>query len=335
MSQPLFSIVSAAYDQGPYLEAMLDSVAAQTCLDAELIVVDDGSTDDTPAVLRTWCAGPAAARLRRVATARIPNAGQSAALEFGFAQAQGRWICLLDADDRFLPEKLARLAEAIAQAPEAGMIVHPMHVVDAAGHRTGELRPKAARMAAGDLRAQVRRDARIAVPGTSAIALRADVLAAMLPMPTRAYKTMADAYLPLAASLLAPVHVIAEPLAEYRMHATGAHLVSLRSPEGLARWLEIQSLIARHLGIAPALDRNVTFARNAFAWAKLTRSWAAGLARFPRLAALTLADAAMPATRRLPLLAAWTVMACAPRPLFERLWGRYLIEATGWSRLTR
>ncbi len=335
MSPPLFSIVSAAYNQGLYLDAMLDSVAAQTCRDVELIVVDDGSADDTAERLREWCHSSAAHGLRRVTTARIPNSGQSVALEYGFSLAHGRWICLLDADDRFVPGKLACLEQAIAEAPAAGMIVHPMYVVDAAGRRTGELRPKAARLLGGDLRDQVRWDARIAVPGTSAIALRADLLTAMLPMPTRAYKTMADAYLPLAASLLAPVHVVAEPLAEYRMQPSGAHLQSLRSPAGLERWLEIQALIARHLGIGGALDRNVTFARNAFALAKLTRSWTAGLARYPRLAALTLADAAMPPLRRLPLAAAWTLMACAPRPLFERLWGRYLVEATGWSRLTR
>jgi hypothetical protein len=332
---PLFSVVSAAYNQGLYLDPMLDSVAGQTCRDLELIVVDDGSTDDTPERLAGWCRGSDARRLHRVASVRIPNSGQSAALEYGFSLARGRWVCLLDADDRFLPEKLARLEQAVCDVPDAGMIVHPMYVVDSAGRRTGELRPKAARLLGGDLRARVRRDARIAVPGTSAIAIRADVLRAILPMPTRAYKTMADAYLPLAASLLAPVHVIPEPLAEYRMHPSGAHLESLRSPAGLERWLEVQSLIARHLGIAAALERNVTFARNAFALAKLTRSWGEGLARFPRLAALTLTDAAMPAARRLPLAAAWTLMACAPRALFERLWGRYLVEATGWSRLAR
>jgi Glycosyl transferase family 2 len=335
MTPPLFSVVSAAYNQAPYLEAMLDSVAAQTCRDAELIVVDDGSTDDTPERLHAWRLAHRKAGLSRVVMVRIENAGQSAALEYGFSLARGRWICLLDADDVFLPEKLTRLARASSEAPEAGMIVHPMHVVDADGRRTGEVRPKAARLLGGDLRQQVRRDARIAVPGTSAIALRADLVERMLPMPTRQYKTMADAYLPLAASLLAPVHVIDEPLAEYRMQPGGAHLQSLRSPDGLARWLEVQSLIARHLGIPCALDRNVTFARNAFALAKLTRSWAEALARYPRLAALTLADAAMPPVRRLPLAAAWTLMACAPRPLFERLWGRYLVEATGWSRLSR
>jgi len=332
---PYFSVVSAAYNQAPFVTPMLDSVAGQTRRDAELIVVDDGSTDDTPARLERWCAGPGPARLAAVATLRIPNAGQSGALERGFGLARGEWICLLDADDVFLPHKLERLGEAIAAAPVAGMIVHPMLVVDERGRRTGEMRPKAARLVGGDLRSRVRHDARVAVPGTSAIAIRADVLRAMLPMPTRAYKTMADAYLPLAASLLAPVAVIAEPLAEYRMHGAGAHLASLRSPDGLRRWLEIQALIARHLGIPSAMARNVTFARNGFALTKLTGSWGAGLARVPRLAALTLADRAMPPVRRLALAALWTFMACAPRPLFERCWDRYLVEATGWSRVAQ
>ncbi|HEX5385656.1 MAG TPA: glycosyltransferase [Gemmatimonadales bacterium] len=335
MNGPLFSIVCAVHDQAKYIDAMVVSVEHQRFDAYELIVVDDGSTDGTPERLRHAAERWAAARRNRFEILRIPNCGQSAALEHGFARACGRYVALLDGDDVFHPWKLGRLRAAILTDPTAGMLVHPLDVLDEQGTRTGEMRPRGARMLHGDLRAQVRRDARIAVPGTSAITIRADVLRAILPMPTREFRTMADAYLPLAASLVAPVHVIDQPLAGYRMHDAGAHLASLRAPDGLERWLAIQRRIAGHLGLEDAMARNVTFARNAFALAKLTESWPAGLARYPHLARLTLADVAMPPMRRLPLLAAWTAMACAPRPLFARLWARYLTEAAGWSSTTR
>ncbi len=329
MNGPLFSIVVTAYNQAPFLAAMLRSIEDQTCRDFELIVVDDGSVDETLVLLRAWRQRFARTEPNRVILDRIDNSGQSAALEHGFGLAAGRYVCLLDADDLFLPWKLECLAAAALADPEAGMLVHPMYVVDEGGTRTGDIRPKAARLAHGDLRAQVRRDARTAVPGTSAITLKADLLDRMLPMPTRNFKTMADAYLPLAASLLAPVHVLSEPLAEYRMHQDGAHLRSLISPGGLAAWLDVQWAVARHLGIEPAMRRNPTYARNAFVLARLTRGWVEGLFQYPRLAAATLGDSAFGAARRLQLLAWWTLLACSPQDLFERQWRWFLERMAG------
>lgn len=101
-SAPRVSVIIAAYNAADTLEATLASVAAQTFRDFELVAVDDGSTDATPALLARFAQTHAWARW-----IRQDNAGAAAARERAIATARGTLIAFLDADDLWLPEKLA------------------------------------------------------------------------------------------------------------------------------------------------------------------------------------------------------------------------------------
>ena len=94
------SIVIPLYNKAPYVRRALDSIAAQTFTDFELIVIDDGSTDDGAAIVEKYLD-------RRFRLIRQANAGPGAARNVGIAQARGEFIAFLDADDEWLPNYLA------------------------------------------------------------------------------------------------------------------------------------------------------------------------------------------------------------------------------------
>jgi glycosyltransferase involved in cell wall biosynthesis len=104
------SVVMAVYNGGPDLAATLDSVLAQTETDFELIVIDDGSTDDTPDTLRQY-----ASRDSRMRVLPQPNAGLTASLIRGCAEARAHIIARQDAGDRSLPERFARQVALLAE----------------------------------------------------------------------------------------------------------------------------------------------------------------------------------------------------------------------------
>lgn len=101
MSAPLFSVIVPAWNASRFVADTVASVLAQTVQDLEVIVVNDGSTDDTAAVVR----GIADARVHLVEQS---NAGVSAARNKGITHARGTFIAFLDADDAMLPDNLAR-----------------------------------------------------------------------------------------------------------------------------------------------------------------------------------------------------------------------------------
>jgi glycosyltransferase involved in cell wall biosynthesis len=118
MRTPLISVLIDTYNYGLYIEQAIDSVLAQDfpTAEREILVVDDGSTDDTPERMRKY--GPAITYLRK------RNGGQASAFNFGLACAGGKIVALLDADDYWLPGKLRRLAEEFEKNPEAAMVYH-------------------------------------------------------------------------------------------------------------------------------------------------------------------------------------------------------------------
>lgn len=109
MTRPEVSVVIPAYNAARYLPQAVDSALQQTFREIEVLVVDDGSTDDTPARL--------AAYGERIRVLRQANAGVAQARNAGSAVARGRYVAFLDADDIWQPEKIQRQLDALAQAP--------------------------------------------------------------------------------------------------------------------------------------------------------------------------------------------------------------------------
>ncbi len=104
------SVVIPAYNAGAYIARAIDSVLAQSRLADEIIVVDDGSTDNTAEVVTRYESG--------VKYIRQDNAGASVARNTGIEAATGQWIAFLDADDEWLPEKLKLQTEHLMRNPD-------------------------------------------------------------------------------------------------------------------------------------------------------------------------------------------------------------------------
>lgn len=110
MSPPFVSILIPCYNAAPWLRATLDSCLAQTWPHCEIILVDDGSTDDSVALARAY-------ESRGVRVLTQANRGASAARNTARRAARGDYLQFLDADDLLAPEKIARQLARAAQAP--------------------------------------------------------------------------------------------------------------------------------------------------------------------------------------------------------------------------
>jgi glycosyltransferase involved in cell wall biosynthesis len=112
----LISVVIPTYDRARCLDRAVESVIAQSYTDREIIIIDDGSLDDTPAVVERMmdAYGDEAA----IRFSRIPHAGVSAARNRGIDMSRGEWIAFLDSDDHWLPDKLDRQVRYLAAHPE-------------------------------------------------------------------------------------------------------------------------------------------------------------------------------------------------------------------------
>jgi len=112
--RPLISVLIGAYNAAPYLAEAIESVLTQSYRPFELIVVDDGSTDETAEIARSF-----GDRLR---CARQENAGDGAARNAAVRLARGELFAFMDSDDRSTPDRLELQATALAEDPELDMV---------------------------------------------------------------------------------------------------------------------------------------------------------------------------------------------------------------------
>lgn len=113
---PLVTVVMASYNAGEYLRPAVESILCQSFVDFELILVDDGSTDDSVADLERVCRDD---RLRIICQA---NAGKPASVNRAIDVARGRWVAIQDADDLASPKRLELLVERVNREPELGAV---------------------------------------------------------------------------------------------------------------------------------------------------------------------------------------------------------------------
>jgi glycosyltransferase involved in cell wall biosynthesis len=208
MTTPVVTVLITTYNYGQFIEQAIDSVLSQDYPfdKIQILVVDDGSTDDTSARIRKYGS--------RIDYFQKPNGGQASALNFGFAKARGDIVALLDADDVFVPEKLARVSEAFTQNPALGMVYHPYIEWCV---QTDQRLQSDLPLISGDARRDPLAFFHFMPYATSSVILRKSCLAPLLPIPER-IRMLADCFLVQLVPLLSPVLAIPEPLTVYRIH---------------------------------------------------------------------------------------------------------------------
>ena len=203
---PLVSVIIGNYNYGNFLAEAIDSVFQQTYRHFELIVIDDGSTDNSRQVIESY-EGQLIAIFQ-------PNGGQGAAFNTGIAKAQGEIICFLDADDYYHPDKLSKIVSSFQAHPQWVQISHGRISVDRDGNPVGS---GSKTHNQGDVSQLLLQWGRYSMGITSALAYRRQILEQVLPIPT-VRSEAADTYLTAAVPFYGEVGCINEPLMFYRMH---------------------------------------------------------------------------------------------------------------------
>jgi len=127
MIQPDFSVIIPAFNRAAFLPFAIDSILRQNSKACEIIVVDDGSTDNTPEIAQQYRG--------RICYMRQENRGVSAARNVGIRAANGQWVAFLDSDDEWNPGYLGRLSLLIANYPQAVGVVFNSVAEAATGER--------------------------------------------------------------------------------------------------------------------------------------------------------------------------------------------------------
>jgi hypothetical protein len=212
--EPLVSILINNYNYGRFLAEAIDSAIMQDYPRTEVVVVDDGSSDESVDVIRRYG--------DRVIPVLKPNGGQASAFNAGFAACRGKIICLEDADDYFVPQKVTRVVEAFTRNPAAGWCYHSVRWVDVNGKPIKREMPQRYRTGMLDLRRDIL-SGRVSfvAPPTSGLAFRASLLRQILPMP-ESIDITSDNYIKFASFGLAPGMYLEDEIACQRIHDNNA-----------------------------------------------------------------------------------------------------------------
>lgn len=224
------------YNGGAFLRESVGSVLAQYRAADEFLIVDDGSTDDSREIIKELIAGKPYARLIDHGT----NQGQGAGFNTAIGAATGDWLCFIDSDDIWNPDKLQKVADAIPYGRDGVLIQHPLRVFTD-GEITDQRVPEA--MTFGDIWHIWNHHIYFPtfVP-TTGLAIRADVAKRALPVPTH-LRHSADSYLTRATIAHGTVHAITEPLGLYRKHGGNAVLGN----DSVDPWRFLMDQVAPHL----------------------------------------------------------------------------------------
>ncbi len=271
---PTVSVVVATYNYGRFLAGALKSALAQTFRDHEVIVVDDGSTDDTRTVVRPFLSD------RRIRYVRSDHLGQPAAKNVGIRLGRAPLVAFLDADDLWLPAKLERQVALFRADPALGLVYARRRVIDEAGQEQHYVQPPLPR---GHVLTEIFRNNFVCF---SASLVRRDVLEENGLFDERLALAI-DYDLWLRVALRYRFNYVDEPLVLYR---TGHANLSRRLEERLATVLEIMRRFLDEHGGRAALPRAVV--RQAWAetychlaWLRLRRGRLAALPWYLRAVA--------------------------------------------------
>ena len=229
-NRPKVSVLISNYNYDKYIGQAIESVLSQTYENFEVIICDDGSTDNSKQIIAEYCRWDS--RIHLIAK---ENGGQASGFNAAFASGVGELFCFLDSDDLFRPNKLACMVEAHQHAPNAGFGVHRVQRVNKRRRSQG-VWPLGSRLPEGWQGERMLKDGGALgyMPPTSGLSLHRTVAERIFPLP-ESFRICADQVIIRFAPLLTSVLRRQEVLAEYRLHDANSYERSRMTAESILR----------------------------------------------------------------------------------------------------
>jgi glycosyltransferase involved in cell wall biosynthesis len=220
-SRPLLAtVIINNYNYGRFLRAAIDSAIGQSYKPLEVIVVDDGSSDSSRDIIRSYGV--------QLVSIFKENGGQASALNVGYSHSHGDIVIFLDSDDVLLPRIVSQVVGVFDSQPDIVRVQYGMDIIDAQGMMTGtRLPPRHLQLPRGDLRRQV-----MTFPddmtwmATSGNAFATRVIREIFPIPEQPFRILADFYLSHVTPLFGPLEFLDEIGAHYRVHGANSYVQS-------------------------------------------------------------------------------------------------------------
>lgn len=239
-AKPCISVLIDTYNHERFIERAIISVLEQDTPmdDVEILVVDDGSTDRTPEIVRTF--------EPRVRLIRKSNGGQASAFNTGIPECRGEIVAFLDGDDWWAPTKLRRVREEMMRGQEIGIVGNGITEIMENGDEHSEVLCDTLRFQIDSLRGARIFRRRKSQLGTSRMTVRSSILHKIVPVP-ESIAIEADEYIFTLAAALSGVSIVAEPLTFYRIHSGNLFQISGFKKESILRKQKSIEILARAL----------------------------------------------------------------------------------------
>ncbi|MBE9209866.1 glycosyltransferase [Nostoc sp. LEGE 06077] len=212
---PLVSIVIGNYNYDRFINQAIDSALNQTYTNIEIIVVDDGSQDNSREIIKGYG--------DKIIPIFKENGGQPSVYNIAFAISKGEIICFLDSDDIFLPNKVEEIVNIFKSYKQIGWCFHSLQLTDKKGNYLNITTAKNFIFGESDFRAKIK-SGRIPpyIPTSSALSFRRSLLEQILPMPTSKEITASDYYVKFMAVALEKGFMLHKNLTYQRIHDNNA-----------------------------------------------------------------------------------------------------------------
>ena len=233
------SILINNYNNAPYLRACVDSALRQTVPADEVIVYDDGSTDESLEILRSY--GDRIILIEGTHQASVPSReNQANAVYRSLERSSGDWLFLLDGDDVFAPTKIEAVLRAVRNRTDVALVQSPMLLIDEHGLELGRYRDPRFHEPNITAAMQAQNDVDFYYP-TSAMVVSRAALSMVLPLDMSVCPELScDTRIGMLMPLLGEVVTLDEYLAHWRRHR-GSYISAL----GRSRWFQAQQTIRR------------------------------------------------------------------------------------------
>ena len=332
--KPSVSVLITCFNYGAYVGQAMDSALEQTYPPGEIIVSDDASQDNSCDVVESYIS-----RGLPIQLLRNPHGGMAANLNAAYCHCSGDIICLLDADDTFLPGKIEAVVDAFRAHPRAGFAIHRASLVDNQKRARG-IYPLLSALPSGDC-AQITYDNSgilMGLPPTTNLALRREVADRIFPIPVE-YTGYAEQMIHRLAPLMTELCAVDAPLARWRLHGqndqNSTRITSRRLERELkimdSLWLEqkhyLEGVDAALAQSFPPIDRNPLYLKMNYIRHRLNNDPAM------RQAYSDLCRYGLRANSKVDQF--WRYSNRLPRPLFQRAVDLLLTQSVWKQMVTR